>query len=122
MVQISQIEAYLSFKEKAEIYHLRCIFESIIGGLMLEQPEKPINYIKKRLIDTKHIIETGRLHNELYIWPYHPILNQCKSIINDENYKYLKNHFYYHLKYLQDENKPLEVVQIDKPLFSLTEL
>ncbi|CAI2731859.1 unnamed protein product [Schistosoma spindalis] len=130
MVQVSQIDAYHLLKDKADSFNLLCIMESIIGGLMLEQPKNPIEYIKNRLIDIKHIQENGKLHNELYTWPHHPILNSYKSLTNDEHYKFLRNCFYHRIKCLQEEKLSLEntfeheskTIEITNPFFSLTEV
>ncbi|CAH8598774.1 unnamed protein product [Schistosoma guineensis] len=126
MVQVSQINAYYSLKNKADNFNLLCIVESIIGGLMLEQPNNPIEYIKNRLIDTKHIQEHVKLHKELYIWPHHPILDSSKSLTTNEHHKFLQNCFYHRIKrlqedklFLENESKPIETTN---PLFSLTEL
>ncbi|CAH8619705.1 unnamed protein product [Schistosoma rodhaini] len=130
MVQVSQIEAYRSLKDKAESFNLLCIVESIIGGLILEQPKNPIEYIKNRLIDTKHIQENGKIHNELYTWLHHPLLDSSKSLTNDEHHQFLKSCFYHRIKCLQGDKLPLEHTsenesnntEITNPLFSLTEL
>ncbi|CAH8538226.1 unnamed protein product [Schistosoma turkestanicum] len=127
MVQRSQIEAYHSLKNKSDNDNLLCIIESIIGGLMLEQPKEPIKYIKKRLIDTKRIKEHDTIiHNELYAWPYHPLLSSYKSLTNNQEHEFLKHCFYYRIKFLQDKNLSLENTreneEFENSLFSLTEL
>ncbi|VDQ11198.1 unnamed protein product [Trichobilharzia regenti] len=125
-----EIEAYLSSKSRAEHFNLLCIIESIVGGLMLEQPDEPIKYIKSRLEDTKRISKIAKVHRELHVWPHHPILNSCKSFTNDEEQTFLMNHFLHHIKILQGGNEYLEDrpkiesrdFEIKNPLFSLTEL
>nr|CAX73214.1 hypothetical protein [Schistosoma japonicum] len=127
MVQISDIETYHLMKDKANSLNLFCILESIIGGLMLEQPNQPINYIKNCLIDMKHIKQNVNIHKELYTWPHHPLLNSCKSYTNNDYYKFCQNCFYYHIKLLQTKQQlyienEYKNDDITHSVFSLTEL
>ncbi|CAL8071356.1 unnamed protein product [Calicophoron daubneyi] len=111
------VRGYLNLKERADSARLLLLASSIVGGLALEQPQKPIIYIKNRLLDIQKQQGDALLHEETFCWPHHPILRKSKQLVCDESHEISRRRFIYRIKQMESRSLPIE----EDDILALTE-